>query len=137
MHPIIRNIAAFLIGFIVGGFLNWLTITYLSPMFGVPEGVDPNDFDSIKAHIQQYEWKHFVAPFAAHCVGSLSGAFICSKVAAKYHLGLSLGIAFLFIIPGAAMIASLNSPMWFNVLDLVVAYFPMAYLGWVLAGMKK
>ena len=31
------------------------------------------------------------------------------------------------------MVAILPSPMWFNLLDLIVAYFPMGMLGYWLA----
>jgi hypothetical protein len=137
MHPIFRNIAAFLIGLVVGGILNGLSIKYLGPILGVPDGVDPNDLESIKANMHLYEVKHFMTPFIAHCIGSLSGAFVCSMIAAKYHLGLSLGIALLFLFGGVTMVVLLPAPTWFDALDLTVAYFPMAYLGWVLAGRKK
>jgi hypothetical protein len=30
-------------------------------------------------------------------------------------------------------VANLSAPLWFNVLDLVMAYIPMAYLGYFLA----
>jgi len=137
MHPIIRNIAAFLIGLVVGAILNGLTIKYLGPVIGYPDGVNPDDLDSMIDNMHLYEFKHFMTPFIAHSIGSISGAFVCSMIAAKYHLGLSLGIALLFLFGGITMVVLLPAPMWFNVLDLVVAYFPMAYIGWVLAGMKK
>jgi hypothetical protein len=137
MHPIAKNITAFMVGFVAGGFANWLTIKYLSPIIGLPVGVDPNDLESMQANIHLYEAKHFVAPFVAHCLGSLVGAFVCSKIAAKYHLGLSMGIALLFIFGGATMVVLLKSPIWYNSTDLLLAYFPMAYIGWMLAGSKK
>ena len=137
MHPIFRNIAAFLIGLVVGGILNGLSINYLGSIFGVPDGVDPNDLESIKTNMHLYEVKHFMTPFIAHCIGSLSGAFVCSMIAAKYHLGLSLGIALIFLFGGITMVMLLPAPIWFDALDLSVAYFPMAYLGWMLAGRKK
>ena len=137
MHHIFRNIAAFLVGLVVGGILNGLTIKYLSPMIGLPAGVDPNDLESMQANIHLYEVKHFVAPFVAHCIGSLAGAFVCTKIAGKYHLGLSLGIALIFLFGGITMVVLLKAPMWYNATDLILAYFPMAYLGWVLAGSKR
>ncbi len=35
------------------------------------------------------------------------------------------------------MVLQLPSPMWFNALDLIVAYIPMAYLGGKLVNRKK
>jgi hypothetical protein len=38
------------------------------------------------------------------------------------------------LIGGAMEVANLSAPLWFNVLDLVMAYIPMAYLGYWLSG---
>jgi hypothetical protein len=39
-------------------------------------------------------------------------------------LFLAGGISMVFMVP--------NAPMWFNSIDLILAYIPMAYLGYVL-----
>jgi hypothetical protein len=38
-------------------------------------------------------------------------------------------VALFFFIGGFFMVLKLPSPVWFNVIDLVFAYFPMAWLG--------
>lgn len=137
MHPIFRNIIAFLAGLVVGAILNGLTLEFLGPIIGVPDGVDPTDIESIKTNMHLYQPRHFITPFAAHAIGSLSGAIVCSLIAAKYHLGLSLGIALLYLFGGITMVFLLPAPTWFDATDLLLAYFPMAYLGWMLAGSKS
>jgi hypothetical protein len=49
---------------------------------------------------------------------------------------ISLIIGSLFFVGGLQMVMELPSPMWFNVLDLGLAYFPMVWLGHRL-GFKK
>lgn len=46
---------------------------------------------------------------------------------------MALIVGVLFLIGGVSMVAMLPSPMWFNALDLIVAYIPMAFLGGKLA----
>lgn len=133
MHPIVKNVIGFLAGLVIGSLANYTCLSVFGSIIGVPEGVDPQDIESIKANMDLYEWRHFMTPFIAHAAGSLVGAFVCTKIAAKYELGLSMGIALLFLFGGIAMVTMLPSPMWFNILDLTVSYFPAAYLGWMLA----
>jgi hypothetical protein len=41
----------------------------------------------------------------------------------------ALAIGVLFLIGGIAVNYLLPGPLWFSVIDLVIAYIPMAYLG--------
>lgn len=82
------------------------------------------------------EPKHFIMPFLAHALGSLAGAFVAAYLAISQKLILGLLIGFVFMLGGIMMIMQLPSPLWFNATDLILAYFPMAYLGARLAGAK-
>jgi hypothetical protein len=46
-------------------------------------------------------------------------------------------IASLFFVGGIYMVMLLPSPLWFNLTDLILAYFPMAYLGYYLLKKKQ
>ncbi len=134
MNPIIRNILAVLAGLFIGGLVN-LGIIIISPsLVPLPPGVDPNDLESIKSNIHLYEAKHFLMPFVAHALGTLVGAFIAVKLAASHHLYIGIGIGAFFIIGGIMAVSMIPGPMWFSVLDLLIAYIPMGWLGWKLAG---
>jgi hypothetical protein len=134
MNPIIRNILAVLVGLFIGGLVN-LGIIIISPsLVPLPPGVDPNDLESIKSNIHLYEAKHFLMPFVAHALGTLVGAFIAVKLAASHHLYIGIGIGAFFIIGGIMAVSMIPGPMWFSVLDLLIAYIPMGWLGWKLAG---
>lgn len=98
-----------------------------------PPGVDPTDMESLKASMHLYQPKHYILPFLAHALGTFAGAFTTSKIAASHKMKLALLIGFFFLIGGIQMVVLLPSPLWFNVLDLTLAYVPMGYLGWKLA----
>jgi uncharacterized membrane protein len=66
-------------------------------------------------------------------LGTLVGAFVATKIAASRKQFMALLIGVFFLIGGAINISMLDGPMWFNGLDLLMAYIPMAYLGWMLA----
>jgi hypothetical protein len=54
-------------------------------------------------------------------------------IAASHKMKFAIGIGAFFLIGGTTMVFMLPSPMWFNILDLVVAYIPMGYLGGMIA----
>jgi hypothetical protein len=50
---------------------------------------------------------------------------------------LAMIVGVVFLAGGIAATFMIPAPTWFMVLDVVVAYLPMAYLGAVLAGATK
>ena len=134
MSPLLRNILAVIGGLIIGGIVN-SGIIALGPNFiSAPDGVNPNDIASMKENVNLYGAKHFIVPFLAHSLGTLAGAFIAVKAGATNLKSLSFIIAGLFFI-GGAMMAYMLPEFWkFSIIDLVIAYFPMALLAWKLGG---
>ena len=94
-----------------------------------------NTFYKFKDHLElkSFHWTHFMMPFFAHALGTLSGAYAAARLAASRPLVKALGIAVVFLFGGIQMVQLLPSPMWFNVIDLGLAYIPMGYLGYLLA----
>jgi len=138
MSPLVRNLLAVLAGFIVGMILNGGLVTISGSLVPLPEGVDPNDIESINANIHKYSTKHFLMPFLAHALGTLGAAFTAAKIAVSHNMKFALGFGVFFLIGGIAAATLLpNSPTWFKAIDLLVAYLPMAYLGGKLAGGNK
>lgn len=133
MNPILKNILAVVAGIVIGAAVNMLIISISGSLVPLPEGVDPNDMESIKANMHRYETMHFIMPFLAHALGTLVGAFVAAKIAANRKRIFALLIGGVFLIGGIMMVVELPSPTWFNALDLVVAYFPMGWLGFILA----
>jgi len=134
MIPILKNILAVVIGFLVGSAVNMGLIMISGSVIPLPEGVDNTTMEGLAKGMHLLEPKHFIFPFLAHALGTLVGAFIAAKVSANNHMKFALGIGLFFMIGGIINVMMLPSPMWFNVLDIALAYIPMAWIGAKLAG---
>jgi len=129
MSPVLRNILAVIAGIFIGGMVN-MGLIMLSPnLIPLPEGVNPADPESLKANMHLFETRHFVMPFLAHALGTLVGALVAALIASTHKMKMALIIGGVFLFGGLMMVFQVPSPMWFNILDLVAAYFPMAWLG--------
>lgn len=129
MNPIIKNVLAVVAGAVIGSIVNMSLITLGGQLIPPPEGVDVTSMESLKASMHLFETKHFIFPFLAHALGTFIGAMVAFKIGASHQMKLALGIGAFFLIAGIANIMMLPSPIWFNVLDIVGAYIPMAWLG--------
>jgi hypothetical protein len=86
--------------------------------------------EGIKAALPLFEPKHFLMPFLAHALGTFVGALITAKMAKTRNMQLALLIGVCYLFGGIENFRELpESPTWFLIVDLVVAYLPMAYLG--------
>ena len=103
-------------------------------MIAPPEGVDPTNMESLAQHIHQFQPKHCIMPFLAHALGTLVGAFVAAKASASRHRALALGVGAFFLLGGLMLAAMLPAPVWFEAVDVLFAYLPMAWLGWKLSG---
>jgi|JI10StandDraft_1071094.scaffolds.fasta_scaffold26397_8 putative effector of murein hydrolase len=132
---ILRNIVAIVLGIVVGSVVNMTIVSTVSPLFPLPEGTDPSNLESIKANFHKFTVGNFVAPFLAHALGTLVGAFLAAAIAKSYKLPIALSIGFVFLLGGIAMVVMLGGPLWFAVIDLGLAYIPMGWLGYAIVKM--
>ncbi|HPW98863.1 MAG TPA: hypothetical protein PK218_09905 [Flavobacterium sp.] len=133
MNPILRNILGVLAGVLAGGMLNMGIILISGSIIPPPEGTDMTTTEGLKAAMHLMEAKHFIMPFLAHALGSLLGAFVAAKLVATHKMKFAIGVGIWFFLGGVSMVFMMPSPLWFTVLDLGVAYIPMAYFGGMLA----
>jgi uncharacterized membrane protein YqgA involved in biofilm formation len=136
MHPILRNVLAVVAGLIVGSLVNGSLIMISGFVIPLPEGADTSTTEGLQAVILLYEPKHFLFPFLAHALGTLVGAFVAAKISPNYGFKLAMVVGLFYLVAGIYMVIILPSPLWFDILDLAIAYLPMAYLGWQLAKKK-
>lgn len=129
MNPNLKNILAVVAGAVIGSVVNMSIITMSGSIIPPPEGADVTTMEGLKASMHLFQPKHFLMPFLAHALGTLVGAFIAARFAANNHFRFALIVGFIFLAGGIANVMMLPSPLWFTMLDLVVAYIPMAYLG--------
>lgn len=130
MHPIVRNILAVVVGLVVGAVVNMGTLKMGASLVPPPAGADTMTMEGLKASMHLFGPQHFLFPFLAHALGTLVGAAAAAIIAATRKLRFAMVIGVAFLGGGVAMVLGVPSPMWFNVLDLVGAYIPMAWLGW-------
>lgn len=137
MPPIMRNILSVVAGIVAGCAVN-MTIIIVGPMIiPPPEGVDMADMDKFAENLKLLKPANFVAPWVAHALGTLAGAFVAARLAASHHMKFAIGIGGLFLLGGIMMVTMYGGPMWFIVLDLVGAYLPMGWLGGLLGSGRK
>ena len=129
MHPILRNILAVLAGIVTGSLVNMALVTVGPMVIPLPEGADATTMEGLAASIPLFEPIHFLFPFLGHALGTLVGAFLAAKLGATRKQTLAMIIGFWFLIGGIANIYMLGGPLWFNALDLALAYIPMGWLG--------
>lgn len=128
-----RSIVAVLVGLVVGSIVNMGLIELGYRLIPPPKGFDASTMETLKASMPLLEPRNFVFPFLGHALGTLVGAAVAALMAVDRKMRVAYIVGFAFLIGGAIMVASMPAPMWFNVLDLVGAYIPMAWLGGSLA----
>lgn len=128
MNPTIRNIIAVVAGLVIGSIVNMCIISVSGSVIPPPEGADVTTMEGLKASLPLFQPKHFIMPFLAHALGTLVGAFVAAKFTANSAFICAMIVGAFFLIGGIANVFILPSPMWFNIVDLVGAYLPMAFL---------
>ena len=133
MPAILRNILALIAGMVIGGVANMAIVSVSGSIIPLPEGVNPEDIESLKANIHLFEPMHFLMPFLAHATGTFAGAFIAAYIAVSQKMILAMIIGGFFLAGGIMMVQMLPGPLWFTFVDLGLAYIPMGFMGWKLA----
>ncbi len=137
MNPIAKNVLAVILGVVVGSSVNMGLINIGPFVVPLPEGADISTTENLRNSMEMFTPVNFLFPFLAHALGTLSGAFIAAKFAVSHQIKLAIGIGAIFLIGGAMMVRMVGGPLWFSVTDLLLAYIPMGYLGWILAHGKR
>ncbi|MBX3290422.1 MAG: hypothetical protein KF855_13995 [Acidobacteria bacterium] len=133
----VRNILAVIAGIVVGGIVNMAIVTFGPAIIPPPAGADLTTAEGLKAAMPLMETKHFIAPFAAHALGTLVGALTAALIAVGSKTTLAMIVGGFFLLGGIAACLMIPAPMWFIALDLIVAYIPMAWIGAKLGGAGK
>jgi len=113
--------------------LNGIIVKYSDVIISAPAGANLKTEEGLKAAMVVMEPKHFIMPFIAHALGTLVGAFLVTLFIKERKLFRALLVGFLFFLAGTYMVFVLPSPLWFDAVDLGLAYIPMAWIGYKLA----
>ena len=126
---LLRNILGLVLGLLIGGAINMGIITVGGQFVPPPPGVDVSDMDSLRESMHLFAPRHFLVPFAAHALGTLTGALVAVLIGASYRMALAFTVGLFFLLGGIAAAFMLPAPTWFILADLALAYIPMAWLG--------
>jgi hypothetical protein len=137
MKPFLRNSLAALAGLVVGGVLNMGIIMISGSVILPPAGADVTTMEGLQESMHLFQPKHFLMPFLAHALGTLVGAFLTAYFVVSEPQKWALFIGAFFLLGGVSNVVVLPSPLWFNIVDIVGAYIPMALLGAMLVSKIK
>jgi hypothetical protein len=132
MNPILKNILAVVVGWIAGSAVNMGLVQLGHILFPI-QGIDPNDMEALAAVMPTLGFEYFIFPFLAHALGTLVGATVAGLIAANHKIKFSLAIGVLFLLGGVAVNFLIPGPILFTVVDILLAYIPMAWIGGKLA----
>ncbi len=128
MNSTVRNILAVIAGLVIGSVVNMGIIMISSSVIPPPNGADVTTMEGLKESLHLFEPKHFLFPFLAHAFGTFVGAIVAYKIEATKKKTMALIVGCIFLIFGTINVFVLPAPMWFNAVDLIFAYIPMALL---------
>lgn len=131
MKSILRNSLAVIIGWLLGSVVNMSLIELGYSVYPI-EGLDPNDMEALAEALPNLGYEHFIFPFLAHALGTLVGALTATKIAATHKKIIAITIGAVFMIGGILVSIMIGGPVWFTILDLLLAYIPMALIGYKL-----
>jgi hypothetical protein len=137
MPNALRVALALIVGLVVGGGVNMALVMLGPVLIPPPAGADMTTAEGLKAAMPLLEPKHFLLPFLAHALGTLVGALVGSLITASRRARVAYAVGAVFLCGGIAASVMIPAPTWFEVLDVAVAYLPMAWLGLSLANRLK
>lgn len=124
----LRTFVALLVGIAVGAGVNMGLVVIGSSVVPAPAGVDVTDAESIAAALHLFTPINFLFPFLAHAGGTFVGALLAYVIADTYRNQLAFAVGALFFLGGISVAFMIPAPAWFIAADLLLAYFPMAFL---------
>ena len=115
-----RNIAAALLGVIVGAVLISLLQYVNLRFFPLPEGLDPKDREAMTAYIATLPAGAFAGVLLSYFVGVAAGTWLTARISANSHARQALMVGMLFLVASVLNLSSLPHPAWFWAANLVL-----------------
>ena len=137
MNSTLKNILAIVLGLVIGSIVNGAIIQVSGYIIPPPEGADLKTMEGLKASMHLFTPKNFIMPWLAHAVGTFVGALVAALIAANNKMRFAIAIGCFFLIGGISAVMMIPAPMWFNVVDLTLAYIPMGWLAGKLVASKS
>ena len=129
MKTLLVKTVAILLGCIVGMITMMLTHLLFFQLIPLPDGTTFGTPAQIAESVSKFELKHYLNPFIAHCMGTFIAAVTGGLIAFSYRRHTIAIIGLLFLIAGILNSFDIPAPLWYDALDLIFCYMPMAWLG--------
>lgn len=123
----IRIILGLILGLLIGAVVNGSIIHLGTMLFPYPKGVDVTTTEGMNA-FRDLPVKFYIFPFLAHAIGTLSGCLSALLILQGKFTWVIYVIAYLFFVGGVVAVDMINAPVWFDLIDLSLAYLPMSWL---------
>lgn len=122
---------AVIIGWLGGSILNGMLVNVGHWVFPL-EGIDTNDMEALAEIMPTLEYEFYIFPFLAHALGTLAGSALAAFFAIKNQIVASMIVGVIFLGGGIAVNLMIPSQTWFVLVDIFIAYIPMAWLGYMI-----
>ncbi len=132
MRGVLKLLLGLIIGALGGGIVNMGLVVVGSELIPAPPGIDVTDPQSLSSAAGLLQPRHFIFPFIAHAGGTLAGCLIACLIVVQRSRLASMIIGCFFLLGGIVNAFMIPAPVWFIVMDLCLAYIPMALLAmWI------
>jgi hypothetical protein len=125
----VKSVFIWVASICLGAIANSLVLQGGTKLIPPPAGTRFDTAESLAASMHKFGPEHFVSPFVAHAFGTFLSALLLTRFLNTTKISAALIAGFIFFCGGVYMVAILPSPLWFNLLDLTIAYFPASLLG--------
>lgn len=131
MSNSIKNVLAVLLAIFAAGIITFSIVVLGHSIIPTPDGIDTNDFESIKSNFHLFEVKHFLFPLIAHALGTLVASYLVSRFAKTYKLWFAIGIGILFMCASLSLSLRIGQFNWIGIVE-ILQYIPVSLLGYTI-----
>lgn len=120
LRPLLRNVAAALLGVVVAAVLISLVQYANLHFFPLPEGLDPTNRAAMSAYIATLPAGAFAGVLLSYFIGVAAGTWLTARVSANAHARQAMMVGMLFLVASVLNLSSLPHPIWFWAANLVL-----------------
>jgi len=128
LNPVLQSALAVVAAILLGSIVNMALVMIGPALVPPPPGVDMADMDSFAAAVDEMGPLHFLFPFLAHALGTLTACLLVAKFSPRKKSVLAYAMGAFFLLGGITAASMIPAPTWFVAADLLLAYLPMAWL---------
>ena len=132
----IKRILSVLAGLAVGAAVIFLTEMINSMNIKMPEGLDMNNRDAIRAWMETLPMSAYLVVLGGYVLGSLIGALLATLISGRKSAKPAIITGILLTLANILNLMMLPQPLWFAIVSCLV-YLPFAYAGFLLARKKN